>query len=141
MPPSFLELQKEARYREWLAELAPWVQRPWTWGEVLDLLGRLGVSDPYGFLAAGWWLPPEALADPAEVDRLAARVEQAMADGRFPTPEQGYRWEDVPRLGEICGVTPADVVRRLVWNYALTPGEEAFATALRACVAERAGEG
>lgn len=141
MPASFLELQKQARYREWWEQLRPWAERPWAWEEVLALLRRLGVDDPYGFLAAGWWLPPEALADPAAVDRLAERVERAMAEGRFPRPEEGYRWEDVPRLEEVCGIRPGDVVRRLVWNYALTPGEEAFARALRELVEGGAGGG
>lgn len=139
MPGSFLELQKRARFLQWWEELRPWADRPWTWPEVLALLRRVGVHDPYGFLAAGWWLPPEALDDPARVDRLAARLEEAMARGRFPPPEQGYRWEDVPLLEEVCGVAPADVVRRLVWNYALTPGEAALAEALRAAAADRGG--
>lgn len=134
MPGSFLELQKRARYQELWERLRPWAERPWTWSDVLALLRRLGVTDPYGFLAAGWWLPPEALDDPDAVERLAGPVERAMAEGRFPAPEQGYRWEDLPRLEEICGVRPADVVRRLVWNYALTPGEEVFAATLRAFV-------
>ena len=140
MASSFLELQKQARYRQWRDELAPWLDRPWTWPAAFALLTDLGVTDVYGFLAAGWWIPPAALADPREVDRLAEQVEAAMAAGRWPRPEDGYRWDDVARLEEICGIRPGDVVRRLVWNYALTPGEEAFARTLRTTVARLFGD-
>lgn len=136
---SFLELQKHARYEELASQLREELERPWTWSGVRALLEALGVTDVYGFFASGWWLPVEALRDRAEVDRLAGIVERAMAEGHFPTRPDGYRWEDLERLGQLCGIRPADVVRRLLWNYALTPGEEVFLTTFRRQAAEAAG--
>lgn len=127
----FLDLTKQLRYEEFKEELGAAAQGPWTWPRLFRLMEDLGLKDINGYMAAGWWVPVGARNDPQELDRLATRIEEAMAQGRFPDPGQKYSWDEVRRLGEICGLTPQDLVEALIWQYALTMGEEVFAGALR----------
>jgi hypothetical protein len=46
----------------------------------------------------------------------------------------------VALLERICGIRPADVLRRLAWNYALTPGEEPFVATLRLRAGRRSSD-
>lgn len=131
MTAHFGDLVKRSRYEELSAELEDEFQAPWTWDRFERLLSELGVDDPYGFLAAGWWLPVDARIEPGLVERYADEAERAMADGVLPQPHARYKWDDVIRLMKRCRIEPLQVVQGLLWEYAYTPGEQVFIDALR----------
>ena len=128
---NFLELTKRARYEELREQVRDVLGASWTWEHLLALLGALGVRDPDGFLAAGWWLPAEARIHQEQVDVYAAEAERAMAEGVIPEPGRGYSWEHVRALLERCRIEPARVVDGLLWVYANTLAEEIFLDTLR----------
>lgn len=131
MTGSFADLVKNARFEELRAEAEPWLDAPWSWDDLLRLLDALGVRDPDGFLAAGWWLPAAVRLDPAGVDAYADRAQQAIEQGIIPQPGSGYTWDDVRALCEWCGIEWPAVVAGLLWAYAQTLGEQTFLDALR----------
>ncbi|MFO7246618.1 MAG: hypothetical protein FWJ62_02000 [Thermaerobacter sp.] len=131
MTGSFADLLKKARYEELRAGARAWLEAPWSWDDLMRLLDTLGVRDPDGFLAAGWWLPAEARLDQRLVDAYASQAEQAMAEGVIPPPGGRYTWDDVRALLEWCRISPAAVVDGLLWAYAQTLGEDVFLAALR----------
>ncbi|HEY8449530.1 MAG TPA: hypothetical protein VIL95_03525 [Bacillota bacterium] len=123
---TFADLVKRARFEDLCARLQPALNAEWDWPRLRALLGALGVDDPYGFLAAGWWLPAEARFDPEQFDRYADEAERAVAEGELPQAGENYTWEHVRRLLKRCRIEPREVVRGLVWAYANTPGEDVF---------------
>lgn len=127
----FGDLVKQARYEELAGTLGPVLDRPWSWQQLHSLLVELGVNDPYGFLAAGWWLPVDARLDPELVDKYTDAAEQAIAAGEIPPPGGRYEWSHVRRLLARCGIRPEQVVKNLLWEYIYTPGEQVFIDTLR----------
>lgn len=136
---SFGDLLKKARYEELRAGARTWIEAPWSWEDLQRLLETLGVRDPGGFLAAGWWLPAEVRINQSLVDTYAAQAQQAMAEGIIPPPGADYTWDHVRALLEWCRIPLTAVVDGLLWAYAQTLGEDAFLTALRQTAPAPAG--
>lgn len=135
-----MDLVKNARYEELRAEVRPLLEAPWAWDDLLRLLDALGVRDPDGFLASGWWLPGEVRVNQALVDAYAAQAEKAMAEGVIPAPGTGYTWDHVRALLQWCDIAPSAVVDGLLWAYAQTLGEDTFIATLRRAAPDPAGD-
>lgn len=136
---SFAELHKRARYLELKDQHREPLEADWCWSQLLALIRRLGVQNPFDFLAAAWWLPASARLDRTEVDRYAELAEQAIAEGVLPDPAtagpEEFTWDHVRRLLEYCKITPAMTVGGLLWTYSLTQGEPLFLDSMYAVLA------
>lgn len=124
----FVSIMKDQTYRELTDQLAAELTPPWSWERLFALLEDLGIKDPYGYLAAAWWVPPEDRAHRGRLDEYAATAQAAIKDGTLPDPAQAgpgaYRWDHVRRLGERCGLEPRILVKTIIWQYGATLAED-----------------
>lgn len=133
----FADLTRQMRYEELRQQLAPALDRRWTWPQFISLMKGLGLNDVNGYMTAGWWVPMEARTDPQRLEELTSRAEEAVAGGQLPPPETEYGWQEIKTLARLCDLTPADLVRALLWAYTLTMAEDMFKEQLEAVAAEQ----